>query len=314
MIPMHSLQRKLGTIILVLAAYVGSFAQEIDGNKLLRHLEYLSSDTLEGRKPLSKGSTMAQNYLLMELSSLPLVAPLYPDFIQPFSFEDRRSKKMVVDARNIVAFIPGSTSKKVIVVTAHYDHVGIGRPDTSGDSIYNGADDNASGTAALLELAAYFSKNRPEHGMLFAALDAEEMGLQGAKALVNDFPYPLEQIVLNVNMDMLSRSEAKEVFVSGTHYYPEFKSILEKIPQGTGSTLRFGHDIPGTGAEDWTRSSDHGAFFEKKVPYLFFGVEDHVDYHQPSDSFEKIHPEFYKSTVELILKSLLALDHQLLKK
>lgn len=314
MIPMHSLQRKLGTIILVLAAYVGSFAQEIDGNKLLRHLEYLSSDTLEGRKPLSKGSTMAQNYLLMELSSLPLVAPLYPDFIQPFSFEDRRFKKMVVDARNIVAFIPGSTSKKVIVVTAHYDHVGIGRPDTSGDSIYNGADDNASGTAALLELAAYFSKNRPEHGMLFAALDAEEMGLQGAKALVNDFPYPLEQIVLNVNMDMLSRSEAKEVFVSGTHYYPEFKSILEKIPQGTGSTLRFGHDIPGTGAEDWTRSSDHGAFFEKKVPYLFFGVEDHVDYHQPSDSFEKIHPEFYKSTVELILKSLLALDHQLLKK
>ena len=311
---MHSLQRKLGTIILVLAAYVGSFAQEIDGNKLLRHLEYLSSDTLEGRKPLSKGSTMAQNYLLMELSSLPLVAPLYPDFIQPFSFEDRRSKKMVVDARNIVAFIPGSTSKKVIVVTAHYDHVGIGRPDTSGDSIYNGADDNASGTAALLELAAYFSKNRPEHGMLFAALDAEEMGLQGAKALVNDFPYPLEQIVLNVNMDMLSRSESKEVFVSGTHYYPEFKSILEKIPQGTGSTLRFGHDIPGTGAEDWTRSSDHGAFFEKKVPYLFFGVEDHVDYHQPSDSFEKIHPEFYKSTVELILKSLLALDHQLLKK
>ena len=311
---MHSLQRKLGTIILVLAAYVGSFAQEIDGNKLLRHLEYLSSDTLEGRKPLSKGSTMAQNYLLMELSSLPLVAPLYPDFIQPFSFEDRRSKKMVVDARNIVAFIPGSTSKKVIVVTAHYDHVGIGRPDSSGDSIYNGADDNASGTAALLELAAYFSKNRREHGMLFAALDAEEMGLQGAKALVNDFPYPLEQIVLNVNMDMLSRSEAKEVFVSGTHYYPEFKSILEKIPQGTGSTLRFGHDIPGTGAEDWTRSSDHGAFFEKKVPYLFFGVEDHVDYHQPSDSFEKIHPEFYKSTVELILKSLLALDHQLLKK
>uniref|UniRef100_UPI004047A9A9 M28 family peptidase n=2 Tax=Algoriphagus sp. TaxID=1872435 RepID=UPI004047A9A9 len=314
MIPMHSLQRKLGTIILVLAAYVGSFAQEIDGNKLLRHLEYLSSDPLEGRKSLSKGSTMAQNYLLMELSSLPLVAPLYPDFIQPFSFEDRRSKKMVVDARNIVAFIPGSTSKKVIVVTAHYDHVGIGRPDTSGDSIYNGADDNASGTAALLELAAYFSKNRPEHGMLFAALDAEEMGLQGAKALVNDFPYPLEQIVLNVNMDMLSRSEAKEVFVSGTHYYPEFKSILEKIPQGTGSTLRFGHDIPGTGAEDWTRSSDHGAFFEKKVPHLYFGVEDHVDYHQPSDSFEKIHPEFYKSTVELILKSLLALDHQLLKK
>lgn len=311
---MHFLQRKLGTIILVLASFTGTFAQEIDGKKLLSHLEYLSSDALEGRKPLSKGSDMAQKYLLKELTALDLVEPLYPNFIQKFSFEDRRTKKMLVDAANIVVFIPGKSSKKVIVVTAHYDHVGIGRPNAAGDSIYNGTDDNASGTAALLVLAEYFSKNRPQHGMLFAALDAEEMGLQGAKALVNDFPYPLEQILLNVNMDMLSRSEAKEVFVSGTSYYPQFKTILEKIPGETGSILRFGHDIPGTGAEDWTRSSDHGAFFEKKVPHLYFGVEDHVDYHQASDSFAGIHPAFYQATVRLILKSLLALDAALLEK
>ncbi len=310
---MQFLKRKLLTIILVLASYTGLYAQEIDGNKLLRHLEYLSSDALEGRKPLSKGSSMAQKYILTELTSLNLVEPLYPDFIQKFSFEDRRSKKMVVDASNIVAFIPGTSSKKVIVVTAHYDHVGIGRADAAGDSIYNGADDNASGTAALLVLAEYFSKNRPQHGMLFAALDAEEMGLQGAKALVNDFPYPLEQILLNLNMDMLSRSDAKEVYVSGTHYYPQFKAILEKIPTDRASSLRFGHDIPGTGADDWTRSSDHGAFFEKKVPHLYFGVEDHADYHRPSDSFAGIHPDFYKATVKLILKSLLALDKSLVE-
>ena len=311
---MHFLQRKLITIILVLVSFSVSFAQEIDGNKLLKHLEYLSSDELEGRKPLSKGSNLAQKYILQELTTLDLVAPLYPDFIQKFSFEDRRTKKMLVDAANIVAFIPGESSKKMIVVTAHYDHVGIGKPNTAGDSIFNGADDNASGTAALLVLAEYFSKNRPQHGMLFAALDAEEMGLQGAKALVNDFPFPLEQILLNVNMDMLSRSEAKEVFVSGTSYYPQFKTILEKIPNETGSVLRFGHDIPGTGADDWTRSSDHGAFFEKKVPHLYFGVEDHVDYHQPSDSFVGIHPAFYQATVRLILRSLLALDAALLEK
>jgi len=241
---MHFLQRKLITIILVLVSFSVSFAQEIDGNKLLKHLEYLSSDELEGRKPLSKGSNLAQKYILQELTTLDLVAPLYPDFIQKFSFEDRRTKKMLVDAANIVAFIPGESSKKMIVVTAHYDHVGIGKPNTAGDSIFNGADDNASGTAALLVLAEYFSKNRPQHGMLFAALDAEEMGLQGAKALVNDFPYPLDQILLNVNMDMLSRSEAKEIYVSGTHYYPQFKSILEKVPGEASSNLRFGHDIP----------------------------------------------------------------------
>jgi Zn-dependent M28 family amino/carboxypeptidase len=311
---MHFLQRKLGTIILVLASFTGTFAQEIDGKKLLSHLEYLSSDALEGRKPLSKGSDMAQKYILKELTGLDLVEPLYPDFIQKFSFEDRRTKKMLVDAANIVAFIPGESSKKMIVVTAHYDHVGIGKPNTAGDSIFNGADDNASGTAALLVLAEYFSKNRPQHGMLFAALDAEEMGLQGAKALVNDFPYPLDQILLNVNMDMLSRSEAKEVYVSGTHYYPQFKSILAKVPGEASSNLRFGHDIPGTGAEDWTRSSDHGAFFEKKVPHLYFGVEDHVDYHKVSDSFAGIHPAFYQATVRLILKSLVALDKALLEK
>ena len=311
---MHFLQRKLITIILVLVSFSVSFAQEIDGNKLLKHLEYLSSDELEGRKPLSKGSNLAQKYILQELTSLDLVAPLYPGFIQKFSFENRRAKMMVVDAANIVAFIPGESSKKVIVVTAHYDHVGIGIPNAAGDSIFNGADDNASGTAALLVLAEYFSKNRPQHGMIFAAVDAEEMGLQGAKALVNDFPYPLDQILLNVNMDMLSRSEAKEVYVSGTHYYPQFKPILEKVPGEANSNLRFGHDVPGTGAEDWTRSSDHGAFFEKKVPHLYFGVEDHVDYHQVSDSFAGIHPAFYQATVRLILKSILALDTALLEK
>lgn len=311
---MHFLQRKLITIILVLVSFSVSFAQEIDGNKLLKHLEYLSSDELEGRKPLSKGSNLAQKYILQELTSLDLVAPLYPGFIQKFSFENRRAKMMVVDAANIVAFIPGESSKKVIVVTAHYDHVGIGIPNAVGDSIFNGADDNASGTAALLVLAEYFSKNRPQHGMIFAAVDAEEMGLQGAKALVNNFPYPLDQILLNVNMDMLSRSEAKEVYVSGTHYYPQFKPILEKVPGEANSNLRFGHDVPGTGAEDWTRSSDHGAFFEKKVPHLYFGVEDHVDYHQVSDSFAGIHPTFYQGTVRLILKSILALDAALLEK
>ena len=311
---MHFLQRKLITIILVLVSFSVSFAQEIDGNKLLKHLEYLSSDELEGRKPLSKGSNLAQKYILQELTSLDLVAPLYPGFIQKFSFENRRAKMMVVDAANIVAFIPGESSKKVIVVTAHYDHVGIGIPNAAGDSIFNGADDNASGTAALLVLAEYFSKNRPQHGMIFAAVDAEEMGLQGAKALVNDFPYPLDQILLNVNMDMLSRSEAKEVYVSGTHYYPQFKPILEKVSGEANSNLRFGHDVPGTGAEDWTRSSDHGAFFEKKVPHLYFGVEDHVDYHQVNDSFAGIHPAFYQGTVRLILKSILALDAALLEK
>ncbi|GMQ31461.1 M28 family peptidase [Algoriphagus confluentis] len=286
-------------------------SQKVDSEQLLKHIQYLSSDQLMGRKPLTEGNLAAQKYILDYYKSLALPEPIYPDFIQRFSFENRREKKTYEDAANLVALIPGSESKKVIVITAHYDHVGVGRPDSSGDSIYNGADDNASGTAALLALADYFSENRPKHAILFAALDAEEMGLQGAKALVRDFPYPLEQIVVNINMDMISRNDQNELYASGTYHNPQFRPILEKASASLSPTLRFGHDQPGTGREDWTQSSDHGPFFEKKVPHLYFGVEDHKDYHRPSDEFENIQEEFYINATNLILRCILALDEQL---
>ncbi len=287
-----------------------SHSQSINSAELLKHIEFLSSDGLAGRKPLSAGSMEARKYILDELTGLDNVQALYPDFVQRFSFTGRNQTKYE-DAANLVAFIPGSSSRKVIVVTAHYDHVGIGRPDAAGDSIYNGADDNASGTAALLVLADYFSKNRPLHSMMFVALDAEEMGLRGAKALVADFPYPLDQVLLNVNMDMLSRSDKNELYASGTHHNPQFKPILEKAAAGSNPTLKLGHDTPGTGRDDWTNASDHGAFFEKKIPHIYFGVEDHQDYHKPSDEFKNIQPEFYVNAVNLILRCILALDTEL---
>lgn len=288
-----------------------SFPQSINSEKLLKHIEFLSSDELAGRKPLSNGSLEARKYILNELKGYENVQALYPDFIQRFSFISSRDLKNYDDAANLVAFIPGSGSRKVIVVTAHYDHVGIGKPNAEGDSIFNGADDNASGTAAMMVMAEYFSKNRPFHSMMFVALDAEEMGLQGAKALVSDFPYPLDQILLNVNMDMLSRSDKNELYASGTYHNPQFKPILEKVAVGSNPSLKLGHDTPGTGREDWTKSSDHGAFFDKKVPHLYFGVEDHIDYHKPSDEFENIQPEFYINAVNLVLKCVLALDSEL---
>jgi Zn-dependent M28 family amino/carboxypeptidase len=147
--------------------------------------------------------------------------------------------------------------------------------------------------------------------MMFVALDAEELGLRGAKALVADFPYPLEQILLNINMDMIGRSDKNELYASGTYFYPQFKPILEKAAAGSDPTLRLGHDDPATGRDDWTNQSDQGAFFEKKVPHLYFGVEDHEDYHKPSDEFENIQPNFYSNAANLILKCIMALDAEL---
>ena len=293
--------------------HLPGFSQKIDGDQLLKHLEYLSSDQLAGRSTLTEGSLEARKYILENLTSLDLIEPLYPDYLQYFSFENTRRKQVMVDAANIVGMIPGSETNKVIVVTAHYDHVGIGRTNSAGDSIYNGADDNASGTSALLVLAEYFSKNRPKHSIIFAALDAEELGLRGAKALLEDFPFPMEQIVLNVNMDMISRNDQNEIYASGTHYNPYLKEILEKVGTNSNPILKFGHDVPGTGRNDWTKSSDHGPFFDKKVPHIYFGVEDHEDYHKPSDEFKNIQPEFFVNATELILKSIIALDQELLQ-
>lgn len=301
------------TIISCLLFFTISFgkAQSLDKEKLLLHLEYLASDELEGRETLSEGNKEAQKYLVNYFGTLGLETQ-YPDFQQKFTFENRRKKKTYEDAVNVVGFIGGKSSRKLIVITAHYDHVGIGKMN-SGDSIYNGADDNASGTATLLALAEYFSKNRPEHSIVFAALDAEEMGLQGAKALVLDFPFPLDQILVNVNMDMVSRNDKGEIYASGTHQNPHLKPILEKASSGLTPKLMFGHDLPNSGSNNWTQSSDHGAFYDKGVPHIYFGVEDHEDYHKPSDEFKNIQPEFFYNAANLILKSILALDQELPK-
>jgi Zn-dependent M28 family amino/carboxypeptidase len=287
-----------------------SWSQNLDSVALLQDLEYLSSDLLIGRKTGSKGNVEAKEYLIHHFTQLGLEKH-YPNYEQKFSFENRREAKTYENAINVVGFVAGRTHQKLIVVTAHYDHVGIDHRNASGDSIYNGADDNASGTAALMALASYFSENRPEHSILFAALDAEEMGLQGAKALVRDFPFAVDQILVNINMDMISRNDKSEIYASGTYHNPFLKPILERVSLESYPILKFGHDIPGTGGVDCTQSSDHGAFFEKGIPHIYFGVEDHQDYHQPSDEFSRIQPRFYVAAANLILKSIIALDKEL---
>jgi hypothetical protein len=279
-------------------------AQKIDQSKLLKDIEYLSSDELGGRKPLSEGNLKARKYIQERFQALGLKSQ-YPDFTQYFDFRNSREGKLYEKAANIVGFIGGKETEKLIVVIAHYDHIGM-----DGEKIFNGADDNASGAGGVLALAEYFSKNRPRHSMLFVALDAEEMGHQGAKALVNDFPFPIEQTVLNINMDMISRNVDGEIYAVGTYHYPQLKPTVEKAATGKFPKLLFGHDVPGQKA-DWTNASDHSQFHKNGIPFLYFGVEDHEDYHKETDTFERIQPEFYVATVELILDIIIAFDAEL---
>lgn len=284
----------------------GALAQKIDKQKLLQDIAYLASDELEGRKPLSEGSIKARNYIRNRFQNLGLTSQ-YTGHLQTFDFFNQRENRQYSQAANVVGFIPGSQKDALIVIMAHYDHLG-----KQGDQIYNGADDNASGTAAVLAIAEYFSKNRPKHSLMFVALDAEEMGHQGAKALVADFPFPLNQVVLNVNMDMVSRNENNELYASGTYHYPHLKPLLVKVSeQQEKITLKLGHDIPGTGRNDWTMASDHSQFHLNKIPFIYFGVEDHQDYHKPTDTYEHINPEFYHASVELITAFIIAADEGL---
>jgi Zn-dependent M28 family amino/carboxypeptidase len=189
---------------------------------------------------------------------------------------------------------------------AHHDHNGY-----DGDIIYNGADDNASGTAALLALGEHFRERPLRHSLLLVAVDAEEKGIRGARAWVADPPIALDSVVMNVNLDMISRSEAGELYAAGTYHYPFLAPLVEKVARTDRLTLLTGHDEPDLPpGEDWTMASDHAAFHEVGIPFIYFGVEDHAGYHHPSDTFQNITPEFYVAAVETALDFLLAADRE----
>ncbi len=300
---------KIQAFFLLLLAPLCLLGQEIDREKLLGDLQYLSSDELTGRKPLTEGNYKAAQFVRERFNELGLTSQ-YMNYTQSFPLKaDRGKGETLGQASNIVGFIPGQESDRLIVITAHYDHLG------TADSglIYNGADDNASGTAGLLALAEYFVRHKPKASMIFVALDGEEMGLQGARALVRDFPFPLEDVLVNVNMDMISRSEKNELYAAGTRHYPQLKPALEKASKSAKVSLRFGHDEPGSGPDDWTNASDHAAFHEKGIPFVYFGVEDHPDYHKPSDVFEHIDAAFYYQAVRLIIRCVDELDNSFFK-
>jgi len=272
--------------------------------KLSNDLAILSADSLEGRKVGTAGNAKARKFILERLTQLG-ISPFLTNYVQTFSITQSFGTAQPGNGNNILAVIDGK-KKETIVLSAHYDHLGI-----LGNSIYNGADDNASGTAALLALAEYFQKNKPEHRIVLAFFDAEEMGLRGSAHFVNNVDLQKEMIVLNVNMDMVSRSAKNEIYASGTAHYPQLKKPLEKLTLPENIKLSFGHDQPGSGRNDWTSQSDHMNFHRNKIPFVYFGVEDHADYHRPTDDFEKVNQDFYHRSVEVIIRSVKALDKAL---
>ncbi len=260
---------------------------------LINDVKTLSSDAFQGRKTGTEGSELAREYIKGRLKKLGLQSfPAMPDYEQSFTALEQSGKK--VTGKNVIAYIPGKTDQ-VIVLSAHYDHLGI-----INNEVYNGADDNASGVAGLLKIAAYYKKSQPAKTLIFAFFDAGELDWQGSKAFVDQPPVPLDKIILNFNLDMISRNEKGHLYAAGTFKYPQLKSYLTHSYPDIKIIL--GHDNPSLGIDDWTNQSDQGAFNSKNIPFIYFGVEDHRDYHRATDELQNIDQAFFTNASNAILE------------
>ena len=274
--------------------------------QLLADVRILSADDMEGRDTGSPGGERARAYIVSRLEAIGIAAPPMGR-LQPFAAEvPTRSGPKRYAGTNILGLIPGTrVPDRYIVISAHYDHVG-----TRDGLIYNGADDNASGVATMLEIATRLKAQPPEHRVIIVAFDGEERGLIGAKHFVQAPPVPLTSIALNLNFDMTARAETDgHLWVTGTWQHPTLRPMLESVTAVGPVSLAFGKDTPqDTGENNWVEASDHGAFFKAGIPFLYLGVDYHPDYHRPSDDFERITPSVFASATELAVSSFRALD------
>ncbi|SOS47913.1 conserved hypothetical protein [Tenacibaculum dicentrarchi] len=266
---------------------------------ILNDIKVLSSDDFEGRKTGTLGATKAKNYIKERFKSLNVI-PLTESFEQNFSFNNGAK---TYNGINVLGLIKGTKhSNKYIVLSAHYDHLGI-----INGKIFNGADDNASGVASLFAFAEHFKKFPPKHNIILTAFDAEEISLKGAYYYADNSIVDLNKIVLNLNFDMISRSNTKKLFAVGTRYTPKLKETITSLDKVGEVELLTGHEGLDN-LENWTNSSDHAAFYKKNIPFIYFGVPDHEDYHKHTDVYDNIDQQFTVDAIQTMLNVFTKLD------
>lgn len=277
-------------------------ARRVNRDALMAAVRTLSAPELAGRRTGTPGAGKARDFLVRQLTAAGLEPPFAGGFVQPFRMASG------IEGANVAGLVPGrEPDVRAIIVSAHYDHLGI-----RDGILHPGADDNASGVAVLLAAATYFARHEPRHPMYFAAFDAEELMLAGARAFLRDAPVPLERIAINVNLDMLGRSERREIVAAGSSHTAWLLPILRDVQLRASVRIVPGRDRPGTSRrDDWTTLSDHAVFHRAGLPFLYFGVEDHADYHGPGDTADRIDPGFFGDVADAVLETLIVLDREL---
>lgn len=268
---------------------------------LLADLKALSDPSMGGRRMGSSGNAATRALLVQRFQDLRLSAfggSFERTFTSPYG-----------SGTNVVGYLTGTQHPgKAILLSAHFDHIG-----TRGGQVVCGADDNASGTAAVLALAAYLKANPPAHTVIFGLFDGEELGLLGAEAFATNLPTPwtLADIVLVENLDMIAQGTQGRIFVGGTSVSAgtaATRTFLRTtvVDAFAGSKVRVVPDF-----ETYNEYSDQGPFKDRGVPFLFFCVgDDDPYYHTVNDTFERIPQTFYWAAVEGALDTFLRLDAQ----
>ena len=269
-------------------------------------INFLASDELQGREAGFHGSRVTSEYIVSLLQWMG-VSPLADSYFQPFdAYRKERQKKGRLEVhpdsiaklkqevhqkltmRNVLGMIPGKNTKEYVIVGAHFDHLGID-PVLDGDQIYNGADDNASGVSAVLQIARAFlaSGQQPERNVIFAFWDGEEKGLLGSKYFVQTCPF-LSQIKGYLNFDMIGRNnkpqQPKQVVYFYTAAHPVFGDWLKEDIRKYSLQLE-----PDYRAwENPIGGSDNGSFAKVGIPIIWYHTDGHPDYHQPSDHADRL--------------------------
>lgn len=257
-------------------------AASITASELQTHVNVLADDSFEGRESGTRGGRAAGMYLLKQLEQRGLRgggddAGFFQGFGEGY--------------RNVLGFLEGSDpelKRQVVVVSAHYDHVGYGtRRNSYGPFgyVHNGADDNASGTAGILETvdACLAMPTPPKRSILFAFWDGEEKGLLGSKHWVAHPTIDLTNVAFMINVDMIGRMQGKQIEIFGSRTAPGLRRLVSEINFGSDLELKFNWELKA--------NSDHHSFISHNIPALMFHTGLHDDYHRPSDDAHKLNPE-----------------------
>jgi Zn-dependent M28 family amino/carboxypeptidase len=295
---------------LALTVDVAAQVQGIDPGKIKAHVAYLASDELNGRGTGTADEAKAAAYIAKQFGEIKLTPKGEKGtFLQSYEFIEPSNPHATIDTAgkkrtliNVIGYLDNG-AKQTIVIGAHYDHLGLGHDGNSleanpKDKIHNGADDNASGTAGVIELARYYANNnrKEAYNFLFICFSGEELGLFGSKQYCEKPVIPLADVNMMINMDMIGRLEptSKKLMVYGVGTAPEFVNMIASIK----SNLNIMTDSAGVGPSDQT------SFYLKDIPVLHFFTGQHSDYHKPSDDIDKVNYNGEQEVLEFIVLTI----------